>query len=82
MRKLNPVTQYQVFCAAHRPAEENEPRHRHAVRTAGETRLVGEDDGEEEPEAQRGDREIMSLQAQDRAADDERDAARTARRPR
>ena len=39
----------------------HEPRHRHAVRAAGPARLVGEDDGEEQSEAQRGDREIVPL---------------------
>src|SRR4029453_626524 len=57
----------------HGGAEENETRHRHAVRSAGEARLVGEDDGEQKAETQRGNGEGMSLEAQDRAANDEGD---------
>lgn len=48
-------------------------RHRHAVRPAGQLRLVGKHHRDENAEAEAGDREIIALEAQDRPADEESD---------
>ena len=76
MRKHTAAIQYSDVRAAEGKPKRTQPRHGHAVGAAGEARLVGEDDGEEEPETSR-DREIMALEAQDRPADQNATSADT-----
>ena len=53
------------------PAEQHEGCHRHAVGAAGDTVFRRQHDRDDDPQAQRGHRQRVALQAQGRAADDE-----------
>ena len=76
-----PAIQYQTSDPCTRQPKSRKRGDVHAVRTAGPACLVGQHDGDEQPEAERGDGEIVPFELEDRPADSERDQRpRAARR--